>query len=91
MKKRANIIVLGKVQGVFFRVCAKRKAEELKLAGWVKNAPNGKVEIAAEGEEKNLKDLVKWCYTGPNGARVEKVAVKWEDYKGEFDGFKILA
>lgn len=89
MKKRANIIISGKVQGVFFRVCAKQKAEELKLAGWVKNAQNGQVEIVAEGEEKDLKEFIKWCYNGPSEASVKKVTVKLEGYKGEFDVFLI--
>lgn len=79
------------MQGVFFRVYVKQKATELKLSGWVKNLLNSQVEIVAEGEEKNLKELDKWCYNGPSEARVEKVTAKWEDYKGEFNGFKILA
>lgn len=91
MKKRANIIVSGKVRGVFFRVYAKQKAEELGLTGWVKNSLNGQVEIVAEGEEKNLKDLVKWCYNGPSGAEVKKVEVKWNEFEGRLDKFEILA
>lgn len=91
MLKRVHLLISGKVQGVFFRVYAKQKAEEFGLTGWVKNAPNGKVEILAEGDEKDLKELARWCYNGPSGARVEKTTVKWEDYKGEFNEFKILA
>lgn len=90
MKKRADIIVSGKVQGVFFRIYAKQKAEELKLAGWVKNASNGNVEILAEGEEKNLKEFIKWCYNGSSGARVEKVEVNWNEFEGRLDKFEIL-
>jgi len=90
MKKRANIIVSGRVQGVFFRVYAKQKAEKLKLIGWIRNVPNGQVEIVAEGEEKDLKDLIKQCYNGPSGAKIEEVTVEWGNYKGEFNEFKVL-
>ncbi len=90
MKKRANITVSGKVQGVFFRVYAKQKAIDLKLSGWVKNLLNDQVEIMAEGEEKNLKELAEWCYNGPKGAKVEKVITGWKEYRGEFDKFEIL-
>lgn len=90
MQKRANIIVSGRVQGVFYRASAKVKAEELNLAGWVKNLPNGSVEILAEGDEKDLKEFIKWCYNGSSGAQVKKVETVWSEFEGRFDKFELL-
>ena len=91
MFKKIHITISGKVQGVFYRMNAKNKADELGLVGWVKNTPDGKVEILAEGEEKNLKEFIKWCYNGSEGAKVNEVKVEWENVnKGAFEEFEIL-
>jgi acylphosphatase len=94
MKRCLKIIISGKVQGVFYRIKTKEKAEELNLIGWVKNALNGKVEILAQGDERDLKELIEWCYNGSREARVERVEVEWKEKelerKSEFDKFEIL-
>ena len=91
MLKKIHLLITGNVQGVFYRVNTKNKADELSLTGWVKNISDGKVEIFAEGEEKNLKEFIKWCYNGSEGARVDEVKVEWRDIsKGEFEKFEIL-
>lgn len=64
---------MGKVQGVFFRVSAKNKADELGVKGWVRNVPDGSVEIQAEGDIENLELLVEWCRKGPQFAKVAEV------------------
>lgn len=87
--KQAVIKIYGRVQGVFFRDSARRRAEKLGLVGFVKNESDGGVMILAEGGEENLKRLVDWCYNGPMLARVDRVEVKWEEAKGEFKKFEI--
>lgn len=87
--KRAVIKIYGRVQGVFFRDSARRRAKKLGLVGFVKNESDGGVMIFAEGEDENLKQLVDWCYNGSMLARVDKVEVKWEEAKGEFKEFEI--
>ena len=62
------IIIGGRVQGVGFRYFAKHKADELHIAGWVRNTPDGKVEIEAEGEPQNLENFIDWLKIGPNRA-----------------------
>lgn len=62
------IIIGGRVQGVGFRYFAKHKADELHIAGWVRNTPDGKVEIEAEGEPQNLENFIDWLKIGPNSA-----------------------
>ena len=77
MVKRFRAMVFGKVQGVFYRASALERAEGLGLKGFVRNLPNGFVELEAEGEEKTLNDLLRWCQHGPPGARVDEVKVTW--------------
>lgn len=87
MKKRAHIIVHGRVQGVFFRHHTTEKARELKVTGWVKNLSDGTVEIICEGEKNDIDEMILWCGKGPRGAFVEKTDVSWEEYAGEFATF----
>ena len=86
---RVHIFVSGRVQGVFFRLKTKDKAEELGVSGWVKNLADGRVEIMAEGEKEKIKDLIGWAQKGPIFARVDKVEVEEGEFKGEFDSFEI--
>ncbi len=81
--------VCGRVHGVFFRAFVETRAEELKLTGYVRNRPDGTVEVRAEGERQKLEKLVAYLKTGPPAARVEKVVAEWEPYTGEFAGFNV--
>jgi acylphosphatase len=65
------------------------QASRLGITGWVKNCPDGSVEIVAEGSMEQLEDLIAWCRSGPEGARVERVNLNWEDFCGESDAFFI--
>ncbi len=85
--KRAHIWVSGRVQGVWYRATARDVAQRLGLTGWVRNLPDGRVEIVAEGDETALEEFIKWCWEGPPLARVDNVEVVWEPFKGEFDTF----
>jgi len=89
MKARAHVLVTGRVQGVFFRTETKHKADRYGVKGWVSNLPDGRVEAVFEGEEESVRALVEFCNRGPPGARVTSVDLTWEDFTGEFDGFKI--
>jgi acylphosphatase len=68
-----HIAVSGRVQGVGFRWFVAKKARELRLAGWVKNRPDGKVEVAAAGDAASLELLEAAVAAGPPGAEVEHV------------------
>lgn len=87
--KRVHVFVSGRVQGVFFRAFARRKATELKLKGWVKNTADERVEAVFEGEEKEIKKILELCHNGPAGARVTRVEFKEEPMQKE-KGFKII-
>ena len=70
-----HLEVCGRVQGVGFRWYIVEKAEELQLAGWVRNRRDGKVEIAAAGPRDALAKLESAARSGPPGASVQEVRV----------------
>lgn len=88
-KKGVHLFIEGWVQGVFFRYYTREKAKELGVTGWVRNLPDGKVEVVAEGEEEAVDSLVKWCYQGPPSARVYDVECIPQEYTGKFKDFSI--
>ena len=71
--KHLNITVIGKVQGVYFRVSTKQKADELGVKGFVRNQPNGSVYIEAESSNEVLQEFIEWCWQGPERAKVLQV------------------
>lgn len=87
---RIHLNIYGKVQDVFFRAGCVREARLLGLTGWVKNLPDGSVELVAEGESKNLERFLDWCGKGPEKAIVKNIRKEWGDAEGEFDNFKII-
>ena len=89
MRKRINLKIYGKVQGVFFRDSSRAEAKELNLSGWARNETDGTVEIVAEGDDKDLNKFIEWCKYGPDHAEVEKVDVRWVKPTKELDGFII--
>ena len=72
--ERWRLSVRGKVQGVGYRAGCVRRASELGLSGWVRNLPDGSVEVEAEGVPLMLSELQLWCEKGPQGAQVSSVA-----------------
>ncbi|MDH5488202.1 MAG: acylphosphatase [Gammaproteobacteria bacterium] len=71
-----RFLVSGQVQGVFFRASTQDAAKNLGLTGWVRNLPDGRVEVVACGEKAALKRLEQWLWQGPRHARVENVTVQ---------------
>lgn len=85
MEKRVSITVIGKVQKVGFRYATVEKALELGLKGIVRNYEQDRVGIEVQGEIDRLKEFLKWCHRGPEGAKVQKVdyesSEELKDYK----------
>ena len=90
MKTRAHLFISGIVQGVFFRSYTRQEANKKNVKGWVRNLPDGRVEVVLEGEEQDVKEIIEFCRKGPSYAQVKDMKIKWEAYKGEFKSFKIL-
>jgi len=64
------VVVRGRVQGVGFRASAAHEARRLSLRGWVRNRPQGDVEVLAGGDAAAIDALLAWLAQGPRGARV---------------------
>lgn len=80
--RRLHVFWSGRVQGVGFRYTAESAALEIRLTGWVRNLPDGRVEVVAAGEEPRLAKLEVHLRTGPRLARVghvEKLDIPHED------------
>jgi acylphosphatase len=84
-----HLEIRGRVQGVGFRWFIVEKAEQLNLAGWVRNRRDGRVELAAAGPTDALKEFESAAKQGPRGADVEEVrdlgAVPIESLKRPFE------
>ena len=74
-KKTMHCFVSGRVQGVFFRARTKEQAQLFGLSGWVRNLPDGRVEVVATGDDQQLKQLREWLKHGPEMARVTALKV----------------
>lgn len=85
---RRRVIVSGRVQGVFFRDGARREAERLGLAGWVRNRDDGTVEAVFEGEPQAVEAALRFVREGPRHAHVEHVEVIEEAPEG-LDAFAV--
>jgi acylphosphatase len=81
-------VVTGRVQGVFFRDTARRRAEAAGVAGWISNRPDGAVEAVFEGEPDRVDELIEFCRHGPSRAEVANVEVVDEEPEG-LTGFTV--
>ena len=70
---RRRVIVRGRVQGVGFRWFVREHARTLRLAGWVKNLPDGMVELEVAGPAEKVNELLAYVAEGPDGAVVAGV------------------
>jgi acylphosphatase len=86
---RMHLLVSGRVQGVFFRDNTQRWASSLGLKGWVRNLPDGRVEVLVEGDKDSVEDLISRVKQGPPMSHVENLDIKKEEFTGEFTDFRI--
>jgi len=77
---RIHLSIHGLVQGVLFRSNTKRVADNLNISGFVRNLPDGSVEVVAEGDKDKLDEFLKFCKVGPDRANVEKIDHKEEPF-----------
>ncbi len=82
-----HCFVSGTVQGVFYRQTTKEQALNLELTGWVRNLPDGRVEVLICGEEATVSQMIEWLKVGPPRAKVIGVEIEnviYEEHK-EFE------
>jgi acylphosphatase len=88
--KFAEILVTGKVQGVWFRDFVRKTANNLELSGWVKNNPDGSVSAVVEGEEDVINRLIDKIKIGSPLSKVENIKVNWRLFENKYNSFKII-
>lgn len=86
---RAHLHISGIVQGVGYRWHARREAQGLGLTGWVRNLDDGRVEAVLQGAREQVERMIKWCYRGPEEARVSDIEVAYEEPDSEFTDFGV--
>ena len=88
-QQQRYLLVEGRVQGVSFRAYTEHKGSDLGVNGYVRNLPDGRVEIVAEGTENALDQLEQWCWQGSPAASVSLVHSESRPASGGFSGFVI--
>ncbi len=89
MTKRVTLIIHGIVQGMGYRYTSRNEAQKRNFTGYVQNTDDGTVLLVAEGEEKDLKAFITWCYNGVGPALVTAIEEQWSAPTGEFSDFMI--
>jgi len=87
---RIRVFAGGRVQGVAYRFFAEKYANALGITGWVRNLPDGRVEVLAEGMEENINGFLDRLRAGPRLARLDSFDVRRESATGEFTGFRVV-
>jgi acylphosphatase len=87
IKASIHVLISGRVQGVWYRASTKQKAEQLGITGWVRNTEDGCVEAVFQGSEKQVNEMINWCYKGPPLAKVDDVKIVNKDISEMFEDF----
>jgi acylphosphatase len=88
--KRLHVWISGRVQNVFFRARTNSAALSLRLRGWVRNLPDGRVEALFEGDDADVAAMLEWCRKGPPLSDVRNIEIREEATGNELNGFEIL-
>jgi acylphosphatase len=89
MRKRLHVFYSGRVQGVGFRYTAKNVATGFEVTGIVRNLPDGRVELVAEGLKDELEGYQQAIRESGLGSLIAREDATWEDAKNDFRGFEI--
>lgn len=87
---RQRYIVTGKVQGIGFRYWTHHTASSFGLHGWVRNLPDGNVELVAEGDLSTLRLFEKELWRGPVSSTVTEVTPCETNLEEILSGFSML-
>jgi acylphosphatase len=88
-KGRVHVLIGGRVQGVAYRYFAEKYAISFGITGWVRNLPDGRVEVLAEGGREDIDRFLARLRAGPRLALVDDFEIAWEEPTGEFPDFRI--
>jgi acylphosphatase len=87
---RVNVLYAGRVQGVGFRYTTKTRANGFDVTGTVRNLPDGRVELIAEGERRELEDFLADIRDSEVGRFIKDEQVAWSEAKQDLKGFEIV-
>jgi acylphosphatase len=90
-RRRMHIFYSGKVQGVGFRYTTRNVAMGYEVAGAVRNLPDGRVELIAEGLKEELEAFQQGVRDSGLGSFISNEEVSWGDATGGFRGFEITS
>jgi acylphosphatase len=89
MEIRAHVVVHGLVQGVGFRYFVCHRATKFGLAGYVRNANSGEVEIEIEGHRSMIEEFIREVKVGPRAAQVKDLKIEWLPYENSYKNFEL--
>ena len=89
-RTRMQVLYSGRVQGVGFRYTVKTVATGFEVTGTVRNLPDGRVELVAEGDMDELNAFRAGNSRLRSGTFIQKEEVSWSEAKNEFRGFEIV-
>ena len=87
--KHLDIVISGRVQGVFYRASSKAVADQLGIKGFARNKEDGSVFIEAEGDDFSLELFLEFCHKGSDRAAVENITVTEGEVKN-YRNFEIV-
>jgi acylphosphatase len=88
-KVRVKVLLEGRVQGVQILHYAQDEATRLGITGFARYLSDGRVEAVFQGDPEGVEAMLKWCETGSPSARVDAIALRYEDPDERFSGFEI--
>ena len=89
LMKQYEIRVTGRVQGVWFRKYTEERARMLGIKGWVKNTPDGNVQVMAQAEKTDMETFIDYLKVGPPMAHVDKIFSSEIHVLSDFNNFSI--
>lgn len=89
MRKQVQVYYAGRVQGVGFRYSVRELACGYEVTGYVRNLPDGRVELVAEGEESEVQAFLEAIQKSHLASYVRQVTVHWEPAQDRFTRFEI--
>lgn len=90
MRERASVIYQGRVQGVGFRAVCRSLARNSPITGFVRNLPDGSVELEAEGARREVEDFLVRIRQSHVGAFIQTERISWTSGNGRCKTFEIL-
>jgi len=88
-KKCLHALFSGTVQGIGFRYTAERLARQFSVAGYVKNLPDGRVELVAEGDGAEIEAFFKAVRESSLSHYIREVKAEWQETAGRYKMFEI--